>query len=77
MTEVAISGKLRERIIEEARSRIATPPAEDEITTNMMAEELGCSKRQAGTILQNMVEEGRATVRNNGISGCNVYKAKD
>jgi MarR-like DNA-binding transcriptional regulator SgrR of sgrS sRNA len=77
MPELTDSNELRQRIIAEARTRIATPPAEDEITTNMLAEELDCSKRQARIILQDMVEEGKATVRDNGIGGCLVFRLEE
>ena len=77
MPKLTDTNELRQRIIAEARTRIATPPAEDEITTTILAKELDCSKRQARIILNDMVEEGTATVRDNGIGGCKVYKEKD
>ena len=67
-------GSLRERIIAEAREQLPLPPTADEITSAILAKELNCSKRQAYNILQNMVEEGKATVRDNGIAGCKVYR---
>jgi len=66
---------LRLRLIEEARSRIPVPCGEDEITSVMLAEDIGCTKRQAHDILVKMVEEGKATVRKNGPDSQNVYKS--
>ena len=68
---------LREKILSEARSRIPLPPQEDEITANMMSEAEGCTQAQARSILKDMVEEGVAIVRYNGLEGgktCKVYK---
>ena len=82
MPELKDSSELRQRLIEEARTRVATPPSEDEMTASILAEELStpekqCSKRKARIILQEMVEEGLATVRDNGIGGCKVYRLED
>ena len=68
---------LRQKILEEARSRIATPPADDEITASMLADDLDCSERQARVILQDLVDEGKATVRDNGLMGAKVYLYKE
>ncbi len=73
MPELTDDSELRQRIIAEARTRIATPPAEDEITASMLAKELNCTRRQAHLVLTGMVEEGTATVRDNGTHGSKVY----
>ena len=67
---------LRQKILEEERSRVATPPAEDEVTASILADDLDCSPRQARIILQDLVNEGKATVRDNGLAGSKVYKYK-
>ena len=74
MSKVAINGKLRERIIEEARSSRPAPPNEDEITAAILAKELECSHKTAQILLNTMVNEGKATMRKNGPSGCKVYR---
>lgn len=78
MPELTDDKNLRSAILAEARSRIPRPPEEDEMTANQLAREEGCTAAQARTILRDMVEEGRATVRANGIEGgktCKVYKS--
>jgi len=67
---------LRSQLIEEARGRIARAPDEDEVTSAMLAEELGCTAKMAAVALNRMVEDGLATVRKNGPQGRNVYKKK-
>jgi len=67
---------LRSQLIEEARGRLPTPVDKDEITTDMLAEDIGCEDRQARKILSDMVKDGKATMRKNGPSGRNVYKMK-
>lgn len=77
MPQVDINDQLREQILEEAKSRIPTPPASDEVTASSLALELGCTQRQARDVLADLVEEGVATVRTNGIENncnCKVYK---
>ncbi len=77
MPELKDSDKLRQQILEEARSRIPTPPSEDEITARGLAESEGCTSAQARLILADMVEDGVATVRDNGVENgkaCKVYK---
>ena len=65
---------LRSELVEEARSRLPTPAGKDEITSGMLAEDIGCSTKQAYVILAGMVEDGKATVRKNGPHGQYVYK---
>ena len=77
MPQVAINDQLREQIIAEARSRIPTPPNDSEVTARMLVEEPGCTAKQARLILADMVEDGVATVRTNGVENgktCKVYK---
>ena len=69
--------ELRQKILEEARSRIPTSPNDDEITANGLAETEGCTSAQARLILADMVEDGIASVRTNGVENgkaCKVYK---
>ena len=71
---------LRQKILEEARSRIPIPPAEDEVTAGILAEREGITAKQARIILRDMVEDGVATVRDNGLVNgktCKVYKSLD
>ena len=80
MPELALSGKLREQILEEASKRIPRPPGEDEITAGMLAEKEGITAKQARLILRDMVEDEVATVRENGLMNgktCKVYKYKE
>jgi len=77
MPKVNISDNLREQIVEEAKKRVATPPDKDEITATMLAKEISSSNRQARIILNDMVEDGLATMRENGVGGCKVYKIKE
>jgi len=65
---------LRKGIIEEARSRMSSSPEKDEITSEILGKELGCSTKRAYYILNKMVEDGKATVRHNGPNRTNVYK---
>jgi len=67
---------LRSQLIEEARGRLPTPVDKDEITSDMLAEDIGCEDRQARKILSDMVKDGKATMRKNGPGGRNVYKMK-
>ena len=67
---------LRSQLVEEARSRRPEPVGEDEITSAILAKELGCSNKSAKTALNKMVEDGSATMRRNGPKCCNVYKLK-
>ena len=67
---------LRSQLIEEAKSRMPTPAGKDESTANLLAEDMGCTRRIAATILMEMVEDGAATVRKNGPNGQHVYKMK-
>ena len=69
---------LRQRIMSEARSRIPVPPAEDEVTANMLAKEEGCTRQQAMRILKSMLEDEMVAVRENGIEDgkmCKVYRS--
>lgn len=68
---------LREQLIEEARSRISEPVGKDEITSTALAEELGCSTRAAYDILEGMVNDGRATVREKVCQGRRVYRYQE
>lgn len=75
--EIAIDGKLRERLLEEASKRIPRPPAEDEVTASMLAEKADINVKQARIILRDMVEDEVATVRTNGLVNgktCKVYR---
>jgi len=65
---------LRNGIIEEARSRMTRSAEKDEITSEMLSKELGCSIKKAYYILNRMVEDGKATVRHSGPNRTNVYK---
>lgn len=67
---------LRSQLIEEAKTRIPVPMGEDEVTSTMLGEELGCNTRTAYDILEDMVDDGQATVRRNGPRGRKVYKMK-
>jgi len=75
MPELTDDNDLRSRIIAEAKSRIPVPMGEDEVTSTMLAEELGCNTRTAYDILEDMVDEGKAAVRRNGSRGRKVYKS--
>ena len=75
MPELTDNNDLRSRIIAEAKSRIPVPMGEDEVTSSMLAEELGCNTRTAYYILEGMVDEGKATVRKNGSRGRKVYRS--
>ena len=80
MPKISLNDQLREQILEEARSRIPTPPGEGEITSRMLAEDTGCTPAQARLILSDMVEDGVASVRINGVENgktCKVYLAKE
>ena len=67
---------LRSQLIEEARSRAPQPVGEDEITAAILAKESGCLHHVAYDILENMVSDGKATMRKNGPKKGNVYKYK-
>ena len=67
---------LRSQLIKEARGRLPTPVDKDEITSEMLAEDIGCDPRVALKILSDMVKDGKAIMRKNGPSGRNVYKMK-
>lgn len=75
MPELTDPLDLKQKILQEARSRIPVPMGEDEVTSTMLAEELGCNTRTAYDILEGMVDEGKATVRRNGNRGRKVYKS--
>ena len=69
--------ELRQRIIEEAKSRVPQPPDKDEVTPTMLANDIGYTPAQARIILADMVEDGIAEVRTNGVENgkaCKVYK---
>ena len=77
MPKISLNDQLREQILEEARSRIPVPPSDDEITAKGFAEDSGCTPQQARSILADMVEDGVATVRTNGVENgktCKVYR---
>jgi len=79
MPELTDSNELRQKILEEAKSRIPQPPGEDEVTARMLMDAEGCTWQRARDTLQDMVEEGLATVRDNGVQNgktCKVYKYK-
>ena len=78
MPELTDPLDLKQKILQEAQSRIPQPPGEDEITANMLAGETGCTKKQARSILNDMVEDGVATVRENGVENgktCKCYRS--
>jgi len=77
MPELTDSNELTQRILEEVKSRIPVPPGEGEVTANSVAQDIGCSAKQARTILADMVEDGSAEVRTNGVENgkaCKVYR---
>ena len=78
MPELTDSNDLKQKILDEARSRILVTPGEDEYTTNTLSKDMGCNWQQADKILKSMLEEGLVTIRENGIEigrACNVYKS--
>jgi len=77
MPELTDSLELRQSILEEVKSRVPVPPGEDEVTANSVAQEIDCTAKQARSILADMVEDGVAEVRLNGVENgkaCKVYK---
>ena len=77
MPELTDPIDLKQKIYTEARSRVPVPPGEDEITSNMLAKETGCTVKQARTILADMAEDGIITVRMNGVENgktCKIYR---
>lgn len=80
MPELTDSNDLRQRILEEAKSRIPRPPTEDEVTARMLMDTEGCTWQRARDTLADMEAEGIVTVRNNGVENgksCKVYKYKE
>ena len=82
MPEVNLSDELRKRLHDDFYNTVPRPPGDNELTVNMLAKEMGITKKSARKTLEEQVEKGIMYVRKNGMnqegtSTCYVYGYKD